>query len=78
VRRAKTKAAPPENSRGKDQYFSRAVAKALETLDVFPSGNGPMALYEVAQRIQLSKTSTFRLLRTLEASGCLMASEWSK
>jgi IclR family acetate operon transcriptional repressor len=37
-----------------------------------------MALYEVAQRLQLSKTSTFRLLRTLEASGCLMASEWGK
>lgn len=37
-----------------------------------------MALNEVAQRIQLSKTSTFRLLRTLEASGCLTASEWGK
>ena len=37
-----------------------------------------MALNEVAQRLQLSKTSTFRLLRTLEASGCLTASEWGK
>ncbi len=37
-----------------------------------------MALNEVAQRLQLSKTSTFRLLRTLEASGCLAASEWGK
>jgi DNA-binding IclR family transcriptional regulator len=37
-----------------------------------------MALHEVAQRLQLSKTSTFRLLRTLESSGCLTASEWGK
>lgn len=71
-------AAPAEKIRGKDQYFSRAVSKALETLDVLQSGNGPMALNEVAQRIQLSKTSTFRLLRTLEASGCVTASEWGK
>jgi DNA-binding IclR family transcriptional regulator len=76
-KRAKV-APPPESSRGKDQYFSRAVAKALEALDVLQSGCGPMALNEVAQRIRLSKTSTLRLLRTLEASGCLMASEWGK
>jgi DNA-binding IclR family transcriptional regulator len=78
ARSVRTKPAPAEKSCGKDQYLSRAVSKALETLDVLQSGHGPMALYEVAQRLQLSKTSTFRLLRTLEASGCLMASEWGK
>jgi IclR family acetate operon transcriptional repressor len=65
-------------SRGKDQYFSRAVAKALETLEVLQAADGPLALNEVAQRLQLSKTSTFRLLRTLETSGCLRGSEWGK
>jgi len=79
VRGARTKAAEPVvSSRGKDRYSSRAVIKALGTLEVLQAGNGPMALNEVAQRIQLSKTSTFRLLRTLEASGCLTASEWGK
>ena len=79
VRGARTKAtAPAGDRRAKDQYFSRAVSKALETLEILQAGNGPMALNEVAQRIQLSKTSTFRLLRTLEASGCLTASEWGK
>jgi IclR family acetate operon transcriptional repressor len=79
VRGARTKAtAPALKSRGKDQYFSRAVAKALETLEVLQAGDGPMALHEVAQRLQLSKTSTFRLLRTLESSGCLIASEFGK
>jgi hypothetical protein len=61
VRTARTKPAAPEvKSRGKDQYFSRAVSKALETLEVLQAGGGPMALNEVAQRLQLSKTSTFR------------------
>jgi DNA-binding IclR family transcriptional regulator len=79
ARGARTKAAAPAvKSREKDQYFSRAVAKALETLEVLQAADGPMALNEVAQRLQLSKTSTFRLLRTLETSGCLRASEWGK
>jgi len=79
ARATRTKAAAPAvKSRGKDQYFSRAVAKALETLEVLQAGDGPMALHEVAQRLQLSKTSTFRLLRTLESSGCLTAGEFGK
>jgi IclR family acetate operon transcriptional repressor len=70
---------PVKNVRaGKDQYISRAVAKALEILQILQSGNGPMALNDVARRLQLSKTSAFRLLRTLEASGCLTASELGK
>ena len=79
ARGARTKtAAPAVRGRDKDQYFSRAVAKALETLEVLQAADGPMALNEVAQRLQLSKTSTFRLLRTLETSSCLRASEWGK
>lgn len=34
-----------------------------------------MGLQEIAKRVQLSKTSTFRLLRTLEAAACLASSE---
>ena len=80
VRCARPKAAEPVNSSraGKDQYLSRAVAKALEILQILQPGNGPMALNEVARRIQLSKASAFRLLRTLEAAGCLTASELGK
>ena len=80
MRSARPKAAEPVNSSraGKDQYLSRAVAKALEILQILQPGNGPMALNEVARRIQLSKASAFRLLRTLEAAGCLTASELGK
>ena len=57
-----------------DRYFSRAVAKSLRVLEVLQSSGCAMSLHELAGCIQLSKTSTFRLLRTLEASGCVAAS----
>ena len=60
-------------SSGGNQYLSRAVSKSLKVLELLQSARSPMALHEIARRIQLSKTSTFRLLRTLEAAGCLVA-----
>jgi DNA-binding IclR family transcriptional regulator len=55
------------------QYLSRAVSKSLKVLELLQSARSPISLQEIARRIQLSKTSTFRLLRTLEAAGCLVA-----
>jgi IclR family acetate operon transcriptional repressor len=79
VRRTRAKAPElPRKRSGKDQYFSRAVAKALEALEVLQAGDAPMALGEVAQRLHLSKASALRLLRTLEASGCLVSSDGGK
>lgn len=37
-----------------------------------------MALQEIAKRIQLSKTSAFRLLRTLESAGYLNSNAWGQ
>jgi DNA-binding IclR family transcriptional regulator len=54
------------------QYLSRAVSKSLKVLELLQSARSPISLQEIARRIQLSKTSTFRLLRTLEAAGCLV------
>jgi len=62
----------------RDKYFSRAVSKALEALEVLNGSDGPMGLNEIAQRIQLSKTSAFRLLRTLESIGYLASSGWGQ
>src|SRR3984885_8123122 len=59
-------------SGGGNQYLSRAVSKSLKVLELLQSARSPMSLQEIARRIQLSKTSTFRLLRTLEAAGCLI------
>ncbi len=65
------KADPAKDSRGGDQYFSRAVGKALEVLEFLQSELKPLSMNEIAQRIQLSKTSAFRILRTLETLGCV-------
>ena len=71
------KAKPSRNLRGKnkdvssgrDKYFSRAVSKALEVLEFLQSESNALSMNEIAQRLQLSKTSAFRLLRTLETTG---------
>lgn len=54
-----------------DQYFSRAVSKSLEVLELLQTTGTPISLHQIALSIQLSRTSAFRLLRTLESSGCL-------
>jgi IclR family acetate operon transcriptional repressor len=65
---------PRKKTPAKDQYFSRAVSKALETLEIVHASEAPVNLNEIARRIQLSKTSAFRLLRTLETIGYLTSS----
>jgi DNA-binding IclR family transcriptional regulator len=61
-----------KKSSGGTQYLSRAVSKSLKVLELLQLARSPIGLQEIARRIQLSKTSTFRLLRTLEAAGCLV------
>jgi DNA-binding IclR family transcriptional regulator len=62
----------------RDQYFSRAVSKALEALELLHANQGSMTLNEIARGVQLSKTSAFRLLRTLESVGYLTSSGWGQ
>jgi DNA-binding IclR family transcriptional regulator len=59
----------PANAPKNDKYFSRAVSKAFQALEFLQNETNSMSMNEIAQRLQLSKTSAFRLLRTLEASG---------
>ncbi len=59
----------PSSAPKQDKYFSRAVSKALQALEFLQNETNSMSMNEVAQRLQLSKTSAFRLLRTLEATG---------
>jgi DNA-binding IclR family transcriptional regulator len=53
------------------QYYSRAVAKALQVLDLLSAASQPMSLHEMASLVKLTKTSLFRLLYTLEAEGAV-------
>jgi IclR family acetate operon transcriptional repressor len=52
-----------------ERYFSRAVAKALEILEILSNARQPMGLNQVSARLKLSKPSVFRLLYTLEMTG---------
>jgi DNA-binding IclR family transcriptional regulator len=66
------KADTAAESRTGDQYFSRAVGKALEVLELLQSELKPLSMNEIGRQIQLSKTSAFRILRTLETLGCVV------
>src|SRR3954468_962704 len=63
------KPVPASREPDRSRYFSRAVGKALEILELIERSSSPMALHEVARAIRLSKTSAFRLLCTLETAG---------
>lgn len=63
VRSKAGKAAPP--------YFSRAVGKALEALEILRDSPQPLPLNFLAQKLKLAKSSAMRLLHTLESSGYL-------
>jgi DNA-binding IclR family transcriptional regulator len=50
-----------------DQYFSRAVEKAMLALDSIRRSPQPLSLMEISALLGLTKASAFRLLYTLEA-----------
>ena len=66
---AQLKSQEQSKNLGRDKYFSRAVSKALEVLEFLQTESNALSMNEIAQRLQLSKTSAFRLLRTLETTG---------
>jgi len=57
-----------ENSN--EQYMLRSIGRAVEVLNTF-DGKQPLALKEVSQRTQLSESTAFRVLLTLERYGYL-------
>ena len=59
---------PKHPERGK-RYVSRAVAKALTLVEVLGNAGQSLSLTELAAAVKLTKTSTFRLLYTLEEAG---------
>lgn len=52
-----------------DRYFSRAVSKALEVLEILKRSPQPLALYQLTAKVALTKSSLFRILHTLELAG---------
>lgn len=60
------------------RYFVEAAAKALEVLESFDSPEEELTIMEVARRVGLTYSSTFRLLYTLERRGYVMRREGSR
>jgi DNA-binding IclR family transcriptional regulator len=57
-------------SRERDgKYFSKVIGKALDVIDILRGSPQPLTLNELTMRIQLAKSSVFRILHTLEVSG---------
>ncbi|HZP78625.1 MAG TPA: IclR family transcriptional regulator C-terminal domain-containing protein [Pseudolabrys sp.] len=54
-----------------DADFVRALARGLALLECFDAEHGAMTLTEIAERVELSRGSTRRLLLTLEHLGYL-------
>jgi DNA-binding IclR family transcriptional regulator len=52
-----------------DPYFSRAVAKAFQALDLLASGKDGLTLGELSSALKLAKPSAMRLLYTLDKLG---------
>jgi IclR family acetate operon transcriptional repressor len=69
---------PVKKAEDSGRYFSRAVGKALETLELLQLRQESMTLDEIARQVELSKTSVFRLLRTLEVAQYVVTSGWGK
>jgi IclR family acetate operon transcriptional repressor len=59
----------PSGREREDKYFSKAIGKALDIIDILRSSVQPLSLNELTLRIELAKSSVFRILHTLEVSG---------
>jgi DNA-binding IclR family transcriptional regulator len=55
-----------QEPQGESRYFSRAVGKAIQMLELLSRSASPLSLNELTNQTQLTKSSAFRLLQTLE------------
>ncbi|MGH9370947.1 MAG: IclR family transcriptional regulator [Vicinamibacterales bacterium] len=71
VRTAAARAAltAPGGRQRTDKYFSKVIGKALDIIAILRSSAQPLSLNELTLRLELTKSSVFRILHTLEVSG---------
>jgi len=58
---------PEAGTTTENRYFSRAVGKALEMLEILSGSSEALSLTDLSNRTRLTRSSAFRLLQTLEA-----------
>jgi ribose transport system substrate-binding protein len=61
-----------ETERGSDRYHVEVLGKALDILDVLRGSRAELRLTDIAEKARLDISTTFRLLRTLEARGYIL------
>jgi DNA-binding IclR family transcriptional regulator len=66
-RAPKPPALPRTHDRG-DKYFSKVIGKALDIIAILRASPRPMSLNDLTLRLDLAKSSVFRILHTLEVS----------
>jgi IclR family acetate operon transcriptional repressor len=54
-----------------DRYFARAIAKALQALEISRQSPEPLSLSQLAKKLRSAKSSVFRILHTLQVLGYL-------
>lgn len=68
--KAKQKAIRPNGRTAEDEkYFSKVVGKALDLLEILRAAAEPLSLNELTLRVEMMKSSVFRLIYTLERAG---------
>lgn len=65
---ARTPQAAPGARVRTDKYFSKVIGKALDIIAILRSSAQPLSLNELTVRLDLVKSSVFRILHTLEVS----------
>lgn len=60
---------PPAVRQRADKYFSKVIGKALDLIAILRTSGGPLSLNDLTSRLELAKSSVFRILHTLEVSG---------
>jgi len=56
-------------------YVIPVLSKALDVLELMQKDNTPRTLEEIYQRTNISKTTVYRILKTLVQNGYLLNSE---
>ncbi len=61
-----TRRATPQTEEDANKYSIRAIARAIDVLNVFSHGKNKFSLDEITRETGLSKPTTFRILATLQ------------
>jgi ribose transport system substrate-binding protein len=67
-----------KTERGSGRYHVEVLGKALDILDVLRASRTELRLTDIAEKVRIDISTTFRLLRTLEARGYILRDRKTK